>query len=119
MVTALNRLAPLMRLGFRYWDVMVASGLLLAAAGYWYSQRPERQFRAALADVERQDWDAVRSRAAKLERSKGYFPHAQLLWGIVAIRDGELTAAIEDLHDARQHSQTRPLASAYVGEAWY
>jgi tetratricopeptide (TPR) repeat protein len=107
------------RWGVRYADVLVVLAALLAVFAYWSSQRPSRQFAAALAEVGRKDWDAVRIRAARLEQSRGYFPHAQLLWGVCEIQDGQFTHALEDLHASAQHQDTRPLALAYAGEAWF
>jgi tetratricopeptide (TPR) repeat protein len=114
-----NRASSLLRLGFRYGDVLVVALAALFAAGYWLSQRPERQFTLALADVERQDWSAVRRRAAALEQSADHFAQAQLLWAIAEIHDNQLMEAIEDLQTAIEHPQTKPLAYAYAGEAWF
>jgi tetratricopeptide (TPR) repeat protein len=119
MTTLLPRIAAVVRRGIRLWDVWLVAALLLAAGGFWMARRPDRQFALGLAGVERQDWNSVRSRAALVERSAAHFPHAQLLWGIAEMQEGELLAAVEDLHVATEHSQTRPLALAYSGEAWY
>jgi len=119
MATVRNRISSLLRTGIRYCDVIIVAFVALIVAGYWISQRPQRQFDLALQDVERQDWHAVRRRARVLEQSAGYFPHAQLFWGITEIHDEHLMDAVEDLQTAMQHNETKPLACAYAGEAWF
>ena len=119
MATVWNRISTLIRISIRYGDVIVVTLGALIALGYWISQRPQRHFDLALQDVERQDWAAVRRRAKALETSAGYFPHAQLLWGIAEIQDDQLLYAIEDLQAAMLHKETKPLACAYAGEAWF
>lgn len=119
MSRLLSRFSPMFHASLRYWDVLVVVVAAAAGLAYWVSQRPERQFALAMADVQQKNWDAVRRRAALLEKSVGYFPHAQLLWGISEIQNKKFLYAIEDLEAATEDERTSALAFAYAGEAWY
>lgn len=100
---------------------VVAAISVIAIAGFrvYGSGSADHKFKAALAAVDRGDFELARRYARELKASQPASPRAKFLRGALLLERGFCFPALDELGKAKEEAGLETAALTLMGEAWY